>query len=86
MTVKDYVSLLLPNEIIIINHIGKADKDIVLQAYQLPADIMDTPIQTLTHDSITTTKAEAIIKNTSAHIPNLLINDSSEYVCPVIIL
>lgn len=86
MTVKDYVSLLLPNEIIIINHIGKTDKDIVLQAYQLPADIMDTPIQTLTHDSITITKAKAIITNTSAHIPNLLINDNSEYVCPVIIL
>lgn len=85
MTVRDYINLLLPNTIIIINEIGKNEKDIKIQAYQIPTELLEKTIQTLTYDTIDISDSNSIVTNTSANIPNLIVNNDSQYVCPVII-
>lgn len=85
MTVKDYTSLLLPNTIIIVSQVNN-EHDTILQAYQTTQDILDMPVQTFTYDTLDIQKATNIITNTSANIPNLIVNNNSQYVCPVIII
>lgn len=85
MTVKDYTDLLLPNTIVILEQISSNSKDNICQVYQIPNDILNKTIQTLTYDTIPVKDTQKSITNTSANIPNLLVNNNLQYVCPVII-